>query len=205
MSSTAAWSRAGSTITQQYVKNVYTGSERTFARKIKEAIIAEKLAKTYSKDEILTKYLNTVYFGHGAYGVQAAARTYWSVSAKRLDPLQSATLAGLISAPTAYDPIRHPDAAKLRRNIVLADMARQGYLTPAVAAQLEAEPVTVHPQKVSTTYPHGYFVQYVSQILQDQYGEAQTFQGGLRVKTTLDLPLPGCGRTRRRRPPPEPQ
>src|SRR5205823_3514311 len=111
--------QGGSTITQQYVKNVYTGNQRTFARKIKEAIIAVKLAHKYSKDEILTKYLNVVYFGNGAYGVQAAAKTYWGIPARRLNTLEAATLAGVISAPSTYDPVRHPDAATARRNLVL--------------------------------------------------------------------------------------
>ena len=106
--------QGGSTITQQYVKNVYTGSERTFGRKIKEALLAVKLEHEYSKNQILEKYLNTVYFGHGAYGVQAAAKTYWGEDAKNLTLLQDATLAGAINAPSAkpalrmFQPVRVP-------------------------------------------------------------------------------------------------
>src|SRR5207247_7795644 len=117
--------QGGSTITQQYVKNVYTGSERTFARKIREAILAVKIAHTYSKDEILGRYLNTVYFGNGAYGVQAAAEKYWGIPARNLSTLQSATLAALIRAPATYAPIRHPAAAKARRNLVLSRLPPQ--------------------------------------------------------------------------------
>jgi penicillin-binding protein 1A len=179
--------QGGSTITQQYVKNVYTGSERTFGRKIKEAILAVKLDHKYTKDEILEKYLNLVYLGNGAYGVEAAARSYWGIHASQLDPLQSATLAGMIQSPETYDPIDHPDLTKTRRNLVLDLMAQQGYITPAQAADLKAKPVDVNktPPKYETTQ-FGYFTSYVSQALQGDFGTAEVFSGGLRVTTTLD-------------------
>jgi penicillin-binding protein 1A len=179
--------QGGSTITQQYVKNVFTGGERTVARKVKEAIIAVKLEKKYSKDQILEKYLNTIYFGHGAYGVEAASRYYFGKSAKDLDPLQSATLAGLIAAPSSYDPIDHPDQNQARRNIVLDDMAQQGYITQGDAASLKQEPVKV--KKKHTTFEtskYAYFVSFVSDTLQERFSTFQTFSGGLRVTTTLD-------------------
>jgi penicillin-binding protein 1A len=177
--------QGGSTITQQYVKNVYTGGERSFGRKIKEAILAVKLSHKLTKTQILEKYLNTVYFGEGAYGVQAAAETYWGIPASRLNTLQSATLAGLIRAPSTYDPVTSPRAAKERRNLVLAAMADQGYLTSTEAQRLQSRPVRVLPRR-APNYPHGYFVQYVSEALQSAFGTEETFTGGLRVTTTLD-------------------
>jgi penicillin-binding protein 1A len=177
--------QGGSTITQQYIKNVITGSERTFGRKIREAILAVKLDHQFTKTQILEKYLNTVYFGEGAYGVQAAAETYWGIPASKLNTLQSATLAGLIKAPVTYDPVANPSVAKERRNLVIAAMADQGYITPVEAQKLQSQPVRVL-HKRTQNYPHGYFVQYVSEGLQSQFGTAETFTGGLRVTTTLD-------------------
>ncbi len=181
-----SFQQGGSTITQQYVKNVYTGSERTFARKIREALLAVKLAHQLSKDEILAAYLNTVYFGNGAYGVQAAAETYWGIPARKLSPLQSATLAATINAPAIYDPVHDPATTRGRRDLVLQLMAQQGYLAADQAAQLEAQPLTVDKPTVQPS-PHGYFVSYVSQALQQQLGYEETFAGGLRVTTSLDL------------------
>ncbi len=178
--------QGGSTITQQYVKTVITGSERTFARKVREAILAVKLSHQFSKDQILEKYLNTVYFGNGAYGVQAAAETYWGIPASKLDTLKAATLAGLIAAPATFDPVRHPAAARARRDIVLTDMAQQGYITAAEASHLQAQSVRVR-KPAAPTFPHGYFVDYVSRALQSTFGQAATFTGGLRVTTTLNL------------------
>ena len=177
--------QGGSTITQQYVKNVYTGNQRSFGRKIKEAILAVKVDHKYSKDEILGRYLNTVYFGNGAYGVQAAAQVYFGIPARKLSLLQAATLAEVIPAPAQYDPVDHADVAKVRRNSVLQKMASQGYITQQEADQLMDQPVKVklRPQ---VAHKFAYFVSVVSKALQDTYGYAETFTGGLRVTTTLD-------------------
>src|SRR5262249_13695546 len=141
-----------------------------------------------TKDEILQRYLNTVYFGQGAYGVQAAAETYWGIPARQLSVLQSATLAGLIQAPTTYDPVHHPAEATARRNVVLQDMAQQGYISQATAAELSARAVRVqksHPLAVHSAAP--YFTDYVYQQLLSQYGSNETLGGGLKVTTSLDL------------------
>jgi penicillin-binding protein 1A len=177
--------QGGSTITQQYVKNVYTGNQRSFGRKIKEAILAVKVDHKYSKDEILGRYLNTVYFGNGAYGVQAAAQTYFGIPARKLTDLQSATLAQAIPAPALYDPVGHPDTAKIRRDAVLQKMAAQGYLSQAQADLLKAEALKVRA-RVQTAHRSAYFVSMVSKALNDTYGYEETFTGGLRVRTTLD-------------------
>ena len=134
--------QGGSTITQQLVKQVYAGSyvkqpdgtteyvvpPRTIKEKIREALLAIKLEKTLSKDQILARYLNTIYLGHGAYGVQAAAQTYWGVDAADLTVKQSATLAGLITSPSRFDPIDHPEDSKVRRDYALDQMVHYGYL-----------------------------------------------------------------------------
>src|SRR5207248_3871446 len=121
--------QGASTITQQYVKNVYLNSEQTYARKIKEAMLAVKISHRYTKDQILEKYLNTVYFGHGAYGAQAAAETYFGVPASKLTILQGSMLAGLIRAPSSNDPYLNHDGALGRRNLVLDALATYGYLS----------------------------------------------------------------------------
>ncbi|HMC42784.1 MAG TPA: transglycosylase domain-containing protein, partial [Acidimicrobiales bacterium] len=178
--------QGGSTITQQYVKLVYTGSERTLSRKLKEAVLAEKISRKYSKAQILEKYLNLVYFGHGAYGAEAAAETYFGVPASKVSVAQAALLAGLIQAPADYDPLRHRAAAKGRRDVVLQVMAQQGYITHDQAAQMSATPVKVlkHPKAGPTAA--AYFVDYVSRFLQHKMSSRDTFTGGLQVTTTLD-------------------
>jgi len=181
--------QGGSTITQQYVKNVYLGGQRTISRKLKEAVLAEKLERIYTKDQIFERYLNAVYFGNGAYGVEAAAETYWHIHASQLNPLQSATLAGLIKSPVYYDPVTQPARSKERRNLVLEDMAKQGYITYETAAALEAKPIKVFSPRPTADSRFAYFMDYVSKGLQQQFGVEQTFSGGLRVQTTLDAGL----------------
>jgi membrane peptidoglycan carboxypeptidase len=177
--------QGGSTITQQYVKLVFTGSERTLSRKLKEAIIAEKLERMFSKHKILEKYLNLVYFGHGAYGAEAAAETYFGIHASKLSAAQSALLAGLIQAPADYDPSRHKTKAKARRDLVLRKMGEQGYLTPEKAAQLVDKPIKIRKSSRAPV-PAAYFVSYVSHHLQKELSTEKTFTGGLQVNTTLD-------------------
>jgi penicillin-binding protein 1A len=177
--------QGGSTITQQYVKLVFTGSERTLSRKLKEAILAQKLDHMYTKRQILEKYLNLVYFGHGAYGAEAAAETYFGIPAAKLSVVQSALLAGLIQAPSDYDPARHSARAKGRRDLVLSKMAEQGYITQDVATRLAQKRVKIRKDGKAPV-PAAYFVSYVSRFLQHEVGQKETFTGGLQVTTTLD-------------------
>ncbi|MEE3453367.1 transglycosylase domain-containing protein [Dialister sp.] len=125
----------GSTIAQQTVKNIFLSNERTMERKVEELALAMQLEKYYSKDQILEIYLNTIYFGHGAYGVGPASRTYFGKEPKDLDLSQCAMLAGLPQAPSAYDPLDHPQEGAKRMTMVLALMAQEGYITPEQAAQ----------------------------------------------------------------------
>ena len=180
--------QGGSTITQQYVKNVYTGGKRSLRRKLREAIIATRLERQFSKTEILEKYLNSVYFGAGAYGVEAAAQTYFGVPAKDLTLAESATLAGLIPAPARYSPRTSLKVAKARRNFVLSEMADQGYISARRAAKLQRRPLKIVKPKHTITQS-SYFAQYVTKGLIKRYGYKKTFEGGLRVRTTLDAKM----------------
>lgn len=124
----------GSTIAQQTVKNIFLSNERTMTRKVEELALAVQLEHNYSKEQILELYLNTIYFGHGAYGVREASHTYFGKEPKDLDLSQCAMLAGLPQAPSAYDPIAHPQEGAKRMTTVLALMAQEGYITPEEAA-----------------------------------------------------------------------
>ena len=177
--------QGGSTITQQYVKNVYTGGQRTISRKIKEAILAQRLSHLYTKDQILSKYLNSVYFGRGAYGAEAAALTYFGVHASKLTVRQAGLLAGLIRAPARYDPARDPAGAKARRDMALEAMAQQGYITWDKEQRAISKPIKLKKAKPGTM-PAAYFMDYVRRTLQKKYGYSGTFTGGLQVTTTLD-------------------
>ncbi len=197
--------QGASTITEQLVKQQYAGSyvkqkdgsmsyiapARTITEKIREALLAIKLEKTISKDQILARYLNTIYFGQGAYGVQAAAQTYWGEDAKDLTTLQSATLAGLITAPSLFDPVLHPADAKVRRDYALDQMVHYGYLDAAKAARLKQKPVKTTPASdvLHTPLNSEYFVDYTKRYLIHRLGGAEVFGGGLRVTTSLDLSL----------------
>jgi penicillin-binding protein 1A len=181
----------GSTITQQFVKNTYTKDQRTIGRKLKEAALAWQLEQRWSKDRILTAYLNTIYFGNGAYGVQQAALTYFHHGAdpKHLGWAEAALLAGIPSDPTRYDPVTNPAAARERRDMVLKALLDQGDLTRAqylnaVNAKLP-RPEDVHLS--GQRGPAPYFTNYVEQQLIDRYGSGRVFGGGLRVNTTIDL------------------
>jgi penicillin-binding protein 1A len=203
--------QGGSTITQQYVKLVYTGGERTLARKLKEAVLAVKLEQRHSKEEILELYLNRIYFGRGAYGAEAAARAYFGKSASEIGPAEAALLAGLIRAPEVADPLRAPEVAKKRRNLSLQAMAETGVLPGEEAARLgrldfqrcepsqtpEPEKMCVLPRSSPGAAGAGsaaYFVDYVRQYLVEKYSAERVFKGGMRVYTTLDSDLQAAAR-----------
>ena len=179
----------GSTITQQFVKNTYTKDQRSIGRKLKEAALAWQLEQRWSKDRILTAYLNTIYFGNGAYGVQQAALTYFHHGADRLGWAEAALLAGIPSDPSRYDPVTNPKAARERRNLVLKAMLDQRDITDAEYANASkaklpnAEEIHLSGERG----PAPYFTNYVQQQLIDRYGPGRIFGGGLRVRTTIDL------------------
>ncbi|HEU5002133.1 MAG TPA: transglycosylase domain-containing protein [Actinomycetota bacterium] len=177
----------GSTITQQYVKLVYVGSARTLKRKIQEARLAYQIERRLSKDQILERYLNTVYFGRGAYGVQAAALTYYNVPASQLTVSQASLLAGVIASPTAFDPDNNPEAAESRRQYVLTRMAAAGFISSEqeTSAKQNAATLSPPPEPSTIAYADPYFVDTVRQYLFQKYGEATVLGDGLTVQTTL--------------------
>ena len=184
--------QGGSTITEQYVKNAYLGNETGFVRKIREAVLAWELESRWSKDQILTAYLNTVYYGSGAYGVQAAAQTYFHRDIWQLTLPQCALLAGLPRSPVGYSPIFDPTDALQRRDLVLSLMASQGYVSARQAAAASRTRLGVFDAPPpSQKGPAAYFVQYITEQLIRRYGVAQALEGGLRVTTSLDLRMQG--------------
>jgi penicillin-binding protein 1A len=189
--------QGASTITQQYVKNQIVGNERTLVRKLKEAVVAVKLERKYTKQEILEKYLNTVYFGRGAYGIQAASQAYFGHDVNTLNLAESAYLAGLIRTPSTGDVYVDHDTAYYLRTSVLRNMVRDNAVTEAQAEQVEKTKIESYvfaPEPSSTTFTNAsngseYFIAYVRQKLFDIYGEDRVLRGGLRVYTTLDPKL----------------
>jgi penicillin-binding protein 1A len=180
--------QGGSTITEQFVKNAYVGDERTYTRKLREAVLAWQLEDRWSKDQILTEYLNTVYYGAGAYGVEAAARTYFHKHASELNVKEAALLAALPKFPSAYSPTTDKKMATEQRNKVLQLMADQGYITQARADKLMASKLRVfrYPPNPNKSLAD-YFVDYVTRQLTKRYGSAMVFEGGLKVVTSIDL------------------
>ena len=197
--------QGGSTIAQQFVKNALRAqSDRTVFQKMREAALAYHLTRKWPKSKILTEYLNSIYFGNGAYGVESAARTYFgnqpdhqacgtraNLCVKQLKPDEAALIAGVVANPTAYDPVAHPQAALARRNLVLKDMYDQGLLPLREYrdARIQAlpAPIDIKPPTVRTQAP--YFTTWIRQQLVDQFGARKAFEGGLKVHTTLDLDL----------------
>jgi penicillin-binding protein 1A len=187
----------GSTITQQYVKNEILGPERDVRRKVREASLAYHLEQKYSKKRILELYLNTIYFGNGAYGVQAAAHEYFGVSADQLGLAPAALLAGLIHAPTTLDPYDHPAEATDRRGTVLDKMVALGLIERAAADEARATPLGLRVKPVDERYPAPYFVERVKRFILDEPRFGATpkdrrnllFGGGLKIYTTVDLAM----------------
>ena len=176
----------GSTITQQLVRNMYTGREQTFERKLKEACLAIKLADRWPKTKILQTYLNTVYYGNHAYGVEAAAETYFSRPARTLDLAQSALIAGLPQAPSLYDPLHDPSAALARRQEVLQAMLANGEITAQQYAHAVRQPLRLKPGQIYERIKQPYFFSYVIDELESVYGANTVREGGLRVYTTIE-------------------
>lgn len=180
--------QGGSTITQQLAKNAFLTQERTLARKLNELVWAIQIERAYTKDEILETYLNEIYFGHGAYGVEAAAQIYFGKHVSQLDLAESALIAGIPRGPGFYSPYIDMEAAVRRRNTVLNRMAELKYISPAEAAAAKAEPIRTAGLKPSRDQAP-YFVDYVVQYLLGKYSEDQVYTGGLKVYTTLDLSM----------------
>jgi len=193
--------QGASTLTQQLARSIFAevGTQRssasfadaagTFARKLREQITAVFIECLYTKPEIMTMYLNTVYFGHGAYGVKAAARLYFDREVDQLALEENALLVGLLPRPNAFTPLRYPEAARNRRNLVLASMADNGAITSAERDSLRNEPIVARRGSREETYGIApYFVEYVRQQIQREFGMA-IYREGFVVHTTLDSRL----------------
>jgi penicillin-binding protein 1A len=202
--------QGASTIEQQFIKNALQAqSHRTILEKLREAALAFQLSHKWSKEKIITAYLNTIYFGNGAYGIESAAQTYFGkdvnhlgcgepsqeLCVQQLQPWEAALLAGVIQSPTAYDPATHPVAARARRDTVLRQMLEQGYITRMVYEQsiTQALPadkdIQVPTEQTIEGIDAGYFTSWVQQQIIERYGAPRAFDGGLKIKTTLDIEL----------------
>ena len=180
--------QGGSTITQQLAKNAFLTQERTISRKIKEAFLARQMENKYTKDEILNMYLNQIYFGEGAYGVESASLTYFGKHVQDIDLAEAATLAAIPKSPNYYDPMENPKANKERRDIVLDQMVKYGHITQADAAKAKAENVKIRKEETDGKKKdlRSYFFDYICQQVIDKYGADMLYKGGLKIYTTLD-------------------
>ena len=180
----------GSTLTQQLARNLFPktiGFDRTWERKVKEALVAIQIEKRYSKPEIFTMYCNQIYFGHGAYGVEAAAQLYFRKHAKDLALEEAAMIAGIIQANVRQSPYVNPDAATRRRNYALDRMAIEGFITEEAATLAKAKPIVVAGEPSGDGSPAPYFVEEVRKYLEGKYGAKALYESGLTVRTPLDL------------------
>jgi penicillin-binding protein 1A len=175
----------GSTITQQLAKVIFLSPERTIIRKLKEAILAFRLEKNLSKEEILELYLNRIYFGHGAYGVEMAARRYFGKSVSDLNLAEAALLSGLIKAPARYSPYNNLDRAKKRQLIVLRRMREENYISRKQMEEAYKQPLYLASLRRQQEKPN-YFLEYIRKYLEDKYGFEMVYKEGLKVYTTLN-------------------
>ena len=183
-------SEGGSTITQQLAKNAYLTQERTLTRKVQEVFLALQLERQYTKKEILEMYLNQIYFGQGAYGVQAAAQTYFGKDVEDLDLNECAMLAGIPKSPNYYSPLNNLQAAQERKAVVLDQMEKYGYINRSMAEKTKKQDMKlVKPAKKSESNTASYFIDYVTQKLIDKYGADAVYKEGLKIYTTLDMDM----------------
>src|ERR1700691_4813749 len=179
--------QGASTITQQVAKNFLLSNEVSFERKIKEALLALRMERTYSKDKILELYLNQIYLGLGAYGVAAASLLYFDKSVHELTIAEAAYLAALPKGPNNYNPFRHRDEAIARRNYVIDRMIEDGFIAAEAGEKAKKEPLNVAQRPTGAhTFAAEYFAEEVRRYLFENYGEKKLYEGGLSVRTTLD-------------------
>lgn len=187
---TRSLSQGGSTLTEQLMKNLYIDTQlrqvKSWRRRIDEAYLAILYSRSHNKQQIMQNYLNTVYFGGGAYGAEVAAETYFGIPSGKLDLSQAAVLAGVINDPTALNPIVHPKAATERRNLVLKDMLDQHMVSQSAYEQAVREPMQTHPASFNTPPEDKGFALAAEQQLQQRFGKKTLQEGGLRVYTTMN-------------------
>lgn len=178
--------QGASTITQQVARSLLLTSQKTYTRKIKEAVLARRMEKHLTKDEILYLYLNQIYLGHGSYGVKTASQIYFRKDVKDLTIGEAAILAGLPQAPSRYTPVYKPEAAKARQRYVLKRMNEEGYITDEQYAEEAEKPITVYVRKDYKKYAP-YYLEVVRQMLNDELGEQMVLDKGIKVYTSLDI------------------
>ena len=181
--------QGGSTITQQVVKRILLTSERSFSRKIREAVLAYRIDNYLSKDQILDIYLNNIFLGHGAYGVEAAAEEYFSKHVEDLNLAECAVLAGIPKFPSRYDPYINPMASKERQGYVLRRMAEVGFITQAEEEAALQQPIRLRPYRPEWIKECGYFTEQVRTLLEARFGKDTVYNMGLKVYTTADVGL----------------
>ena len=181
--------QGGSTITQQVVKSIFLTSEKSFTRKVREAILAYRIDNFLSKEEVLNLYLNHIYLGNGAYGVEAAAQEYFGKHVEDLNLAEAAMLAGLPKAPSRYAPTSNPTRAKERQAYVLTRMVEAGFVSVAEAQEALNQPLTLKPFRHERFDDVGYYVDYVRQLLEERYGRDPLYTAGFRVYTAADVEL----------------
>jgi len=181
--------QGGSTITQQVVKRILLTSEKSFARKIREAVLAYRIDNYMTKEEILSVYLNHIFLGHGAYGVEAAAQEYFSKHVEDLSLAEAAILAGIPKAPSRYDPYLNPQRAKERQAYVLKRMAEVGFISKEQEQAAFRQPLKLKPFRPEWIKDCGYFTEQVRSQLEDRFGKESVYSLGLRVYTTADVNL----------------
>ena len=182
-------SEGGSTITQQLARNALLSQEQTIKRKIQEAFLSLQIERQYSKNEILEMYMNQIYFGQGAYGVQTAAQIYFGKNVEDLNLAECAMIAGIPKSPNYYSPASNLKAAKERQSIVLDQMVKYGYINSAAAVKARATEIKLATRSVTNTSTASYFTDYIMQLLIDKYGADAVYKDGLKVYTTLDLEM----------------
>jgi penicillin-binding protein 1A len=185
--------QGASTLTMQLARNLFLSPDRSFYRKVQEALLAIQIERRFTKPQIFTLYANQIFLGHGAYGFEAASEYYFSKPAKQLKLEEAALLAGLPKAPQYYSPIAHPERAVKRRNLVLNAMLEDGKITAAQAADAKSKPIPLNLQKdPNSLAPH--YVEEIRRYLEAKYGSDQVHEGGLRVYTSLDMDLQKAAR-----------
>jgi len=179
--------QGGSTITQQVVKSLLLSPEKSFARKVREAILAYKIEKYLTKEEILFLYLNQIYLGHGAYGVAAAGETYFAKSIEELNLAESAVLAGLPQAPSKYSPYHHPQQARKRQVYILNRMAEEGFIPSSEAIKTTQTPYLIRSKEKPSIEKALHFVEYIRRYVEEKYGKDALYKDGLQVFSAIDL------------------
>jgi penicillin-binding protein 1A len=189
------FAQGASTITQQVVKQMLLSPEKTMRRKVQEIILARRISQKFSKEGILELYLNQMYFGHGRYGVEEAARFYFGKPVREIDVAEAALLAGMLQSPSRLSPYKHPEAAKKRQTYVLGQMAKLEFIYEGTARKLAEEPIAVVPEGGARTHSMPEAVDSVHRELVEKFGANKLGTLGLTVKTTIDPRLQGVPAT----------